>query len=85
MGFSRQEYWSGFPFPPLGNFPNRGIEPLSPALQADSLLMELPGKPQDPISVTFQVSGHQCPLGHCVSQNSGNSGNFPFSSAQLPE
>ena len=45
MGFSRQEYWSGWPFPPPGNLPNPGIEPRSPALQADSLLSESPGKP----------------------------------------
>ena len=32
MGFSRQEYWSGLPFPSLGNLPNPGIEPASPAL-----------------------------------------------------
>ena len=45
MGFSRQEYWSGLPFPSLGNLPNPGIEPRPPALQADSLLTEPPGKP----------------------------------------
>ena len=37
MGFSRQEYWSGLPFPSPGNPPNQGIQPRSPALQADSL------------------------------------------------
>ena len=37
MGFSRQEYWSGLPFPPPGDLPNPGIEPESPALQAGSL------------------------------------------------
>ena len=37
MGFSRQEYWSGLPFPSPENFPNPGIEPASPALQVDSL------------------------------------------------
>ena len=37
MGFSRQEYWSGLPFPPPGDHPNPGIEPTSPAWQADSL------------------------------------------------
>ena len=37
MGFSRQEYWSGLPFPSPGNFPHPGIVPGSPALQADSL------------------------------------------------
>ena len=47
IGFSRQEYWSGFSCPPSGDFPNPGIKPRSPALQADSLLSEPPGKPQD--------------------------------------
>ena len=40
MGFSRQEYWSGLPFPSPGNLPDPGIEPRSPALQADSLLSD---------------------------------------------
>ena len=44
MGFSRQEYWSGLPFPSLGDLPDPGIEPGSPALQADSLPTEPPGK-----------------------------------------
>ena len=44
MGFSRQEYWSGLPFPSPGNHPNPGIKPGSPALQANSLLSEPPGK-----------------------------------------
>ena len=44
MGFSRQEYWSGSPFHSPGGLPNPGIEPGSPALQADSLLPELQGK-----------------------------------------
>jgi len=43
--FSRQEYWSGFPFLSPGDLPNPGIELGSPVLQADSLLSELPGKP----------------------------------------
>ena len=43
MGFSRQECWSGLPFPSPGYFPNSGIEPGSPALQADALLSEPPG------------------------------------------
>ena len=46
MGFSRQEYWSGLPFPFPGDLPNPGIEPRSPALQADSLLFEPPGRPE---------------------------------------
>ena len=45
MGFSRQEYWSGWPCPPPGDLPNPGIKPRSPASQADSLLSEPPGKP----------------------------------------
>jgi hypothetical protein len=45
MEFSRQEYWSGLPFPSLGDLPDPGIEPGSPTLQTDSLLSEPPGKP----------------------------------------
>ena len=41
MGFPRQECWSGLPFPSPGDLPNTGIEPRSPALQADSLPTEL--------------------------------------------
>ena len=46
LGFSRQDYWSGLPCPPLGDLPNPGIEARSPALQADSLPSEPLGKPQ---------------------------------------
>ena len=42
MGFSRQECWSGLPFPSLGDLPDRGIEPGSPALQADAFPSEPP-------------------------------------------
>ena len=42
--FSRQEYWSGLPFPSPRDLPDPGIEPRSPALQADSLPIQLPGK-----------------------------------------
>ena len=42
MEFSRQEYWSGLPCPPPGDLPHPGIEPRSPALQADSLPSEPP-------------------------------------------
>ena len=45
MEFSRQEYLRKLPFPSPGDLPNPGIEPRSPALQADSLLPEPPGKP----------------------------------------
>ena len=40
MGFSRQEYWSGLPFPSPEDLPNPGFEPRSPALQADALTSE---------------------------------------------
>ena len=45
MEFSRQEYWSGLPFPSPGDLPDPEIEPGSPALQADALTSEPPGKP----------------------------------------
>ena len=44
MGFSRQEYWSGLPFPSTGDLPEPGIKPRSPALQADALPSEPPEK-----------------------------------------
>ena len=46
MEFSRQEYWSGQPFPSPGDVPDPGIEPRSPTLQVDSLPSEPPGKPR---------------------------------------
>ena len=61
MGFSRQEYWSGLPFPSSGDLPDPGIKPRSPALQADSLLTEPPGHSQEGICVYIQ-------LRHFVSQ-----------------
>ena len=44
MGFSRQAYWSGLLFPSPGDLPDPGIEPWSPALQADALTSEPPEK-----------------------------------------
>ena len=46
MEFSRQEYWSGLPFPYPGDLPDLGMEPWSPALQADALPSEPPGNPE---------------------------------------
>ena len=48
MGFSKQEYWSGLPFPSSGDLPNPGIRPRSPTLQEDSLPAEPQGKPKNP-------------------------------------
>jgi len=47
MGFSRQEYWSGLPFPSPGDLPSPGIEPRFPALSVDALPSEPPGKPKE--------------------------------------
>ena len=54
--FSRQEYWSGLPFPSPGDLPNSGIETKSPALQADSLLSEPPEKPLSLVSESESAS-----------------------------
>ena len=45
MGFSRQAYWSGLPFPSLGDLPGSGIEPASPALAGKFLTTEAQGSP----------------------------------------
>ena len=55
MGFSRQEYWSGSPFPSPGDLPDPGIEPRCAALQADALLSEPPGNP-DSVHQTFELT-----------------------------
>ena len=52
MGFSRQEYWSGLPFPSPGYLPNPGIELRSPSLQADSL----PSEPAVITAIGFVVT-----------------------------
>ena len=51
IGFSRQEYWSGVPFPSLGDLPDPGIEPGSPAFQADALTSAPPGKPKSDVNI----------------------------------
>ena len=55
MGFSRQEYRSGLPFPSPGELPDPGIEPGSPPLQADSLLSEPPRKPLEEDSKIWKL------------------------------
>ena len=55
MGFPRQEYWSGWPFPSPGNPPNPRIKPGSPALQAHSLPSEPPGKPIKRVNTAYSL------------------------------
>ena len=59
MGFSRQEYWSGLPFPSPGYLPGPGIEPRSPALQADALTSEPLGKPCKDYDYSLKWSNRQ--------------------------
>ena len=58
MGFSRQEYWSGLPFPSPGDLPDPGIEPISPTLQADSLPSEPPGSPNTSLGDSNTINSH---------------------------
>ena len=65
---SRQEYWSGLPFPSPGDLPDPGIEPGFPALEADSLTSEPPGKPTSCISCKLNPCnqlGRLCVYGIC--------------------
>ena len=56
MEFSRQEYWSGLPFPSRGDLPDPGIEPRSPTLQTVALPSEPPGKPVGKVLDTKEKS-----------------------------
>ena len=60
-GFSRQEYWSGLPCPPPGFLPSPGIEPRSPALQADSLPLRHQGSPPAPYRFQIEISNLENP------------------------
>jgi len=66
MGFSRQEYWNGLPFPSPEESPDLGIEPRSSALQADSLLIEPPGKENECFLPTLCGLMDCSPLGSSV-------------------
>ena len=62
MGYFRQEYWNGLPFPPPGDLPdpvNKLTSPASPALQTDSLPLEPPGKPVNPKLLIYYHSPKQ--------------------------
>ena len=94
MGFSRQEYWSGLPFPSPGDLPDPGIKPGSPALQADALPPELLGKPWTPCLHGHLVRLHNtCPflplstiflLFNCVSSQTISSEGVVIVSFLLP-
>ena len=62
MGFSRQEYWSGLPFPSPGDLPYPGIKPRSPTLEADALTSEPPGKPLQHLYLPIDMKSDIIPL-----------------------
>ena len=64
MGFSRQEYWSGLPFPSPGDLPYPGIKPGSPALEADTLTSEQKGG-----NVELAEHGYKTPFGGSISSS----------------
>ena len=66
MGFSRQEYWNGLPFPFPGDLPDPGIEPGSPTLQADALTSEPPGKPRLHINKYIHTHIYGMPSNHLI-------------------
>ena len=61
MGFARQEYWSGLPFPPAGCFSNPGIEPTFPALTGLFFTTEPPGKPSIPVCAVLCLEAQSFP------------------------
>ena len=65
MGFFRQEYCSGLPFPPSGNLPDSVMEPGSPALQADSLTLRHWGSPKHSASNLSSKASGSSPLPRC--------------------
>ena len=62
MGFSRQEYWSGLPFPSPGDLPDPGIEPGFPTLEAYALTSKPPGKPHTQTSGPQKMQDNKCIL-----------------------
>ena len=78
MGFSRQEYWCGLPFPSPGDLPNPGIEPRSPTLKAEALTSEPPEKPLGKFEY-FRFST----IMHCDCQTQNLASNYAFRKAQM--
>ena len=81
MGFSRQEYWSGMPFPSPGDLPDPRIEPGFPALEADALTSAPPGKPHKVIYFIFKT--HQFPTLDPHQQPSNFQGNLSKSNTKF--
>ena len=73
MGFSRQEYWNGLPFPTLGDLPSPGIETLSPALAGGFFTGDLPRKPQILVALVFYKLAQQSGFNTINSQHKKNS------------
>ena len=76
MEFPRQEYWSGLPFPSPGDLPNPGIKPRSPALQAEALTSEQPGKPILWHAKSLQLCPTLCDPVDCILSGSSIHGIF---------
>ena len=82
MGFSQQEYWSGWPCPPPRHLPDPRIESMSPALQADSLPLSQPRKPNWSLFSTCKLVNGSLPGGSVVKNlpaNTGETGLIPGS------
>ena len=83
MGFSKQEYWSGLPLPSPGDLPDPGIEPRSPAFQADALTSEPPVKPGDMYSDQQKtMKEHNCEMSY-VKLSLKTTTRQPFSKAAV--
>ena len=66
MGFSRQEYWSGLPFPSPGDLSNLAMESVSPALAGRFFITEPPGKPRNDGKYAKNISEQMCRTGKIV-------------------
>ena len=86
LGFSWQEYWSELPFPPLGDLPDSGIEPVSlvlPALQADSLPLSHQGSPGKSLKIFLFILKLACFFHDSADVGNLISGSSAFSKTSL--
>ena len=78
MGFPRQEYWSGLPFPPAGDLPDPGIQPTSLALAGGFRITEPSGKPRKVLGRFFCKASDQlvwvCQEGGAAAVEAGETG-----------